>query len=146
MSANERTVRKHLPMSQLCSISPQFLVSDLQASIDYYVDKLGFEQSIAYEDFYASVAKDSAEIHLKHSAPLQEERDNRLNHGHIDAYITVSNLPAYFDFCVKNGANITQGIETHPWDVTDFCVADPDGYFICFAQADVGSGNAATDD
>ena len=79
--------------------------------------------------------KDAAEIHLKHASPLREERQYRHAEGHIDAYITVSSLQAYFDDCANSGANITQDIQSHPWDVTDFCVEDPDGYVICFAQA-----------
>ncbi|MEM7080041.1 MAG: VOC family protein [Pseudomonadota bacterium] len=121
---------------RLLSIAPQFLVADLQRALAYYTETLGFTQAIGYEDFYASVRRDQAEIHLKRAKPLAAERSYRQENAHIDAYITVTNLEHYFAECRERGAIVHQEVQSHPWSVTDFCLMDPDGYILCFADVD----------
>lgn len=116
------------------TISPQFLVANLQAAIDYYRDKLGFEQQIAWQDFYASVARDGAEIHLKCAPCAPGERENRRDHDHLDAFILTDELDAVFAEATERGATIRQTLETHPWGTRDFLVMDPDGHIVCFAE------------
>jgi catechol 2,3-dioxygenase-like lactoylglutathione lyase family enzyme len=55
-------------------IVPQFLVDDLERSIAYYRDKLGFELDFSYQSFYAGVRRDGFAIHLKHAPKLAGER------------------------------------------------------------------------
>lgn len=58
-------------------MSPRFLVTDLDHSIAFYKDKLGFELEFRYEDFYAGIIKDGCSIHLKTEKPSKEERENK---------------------------------------------------------------------
>lgn len=51
--------------STLKGISPQFLVDDLEASVAYYRDALGFDVDFMYESFYGAVSRNGACIHLK---------------------------------------------------------------------------------
>ena len=46
-------------------MSPQFLVADIDRSIEFYTQKLGFDVDFRYEDFYAGIIKDGFSIHLK---------------------------------------------------------------------------------
>lgn len=116
------------------TVSPQFLVADLGQSIAYYRDRLGFEQKIAWQDFYASVAREGAEIHLKCAPCAPGERENRRQNNHIDAFLKVDDLDALYAEVTERGATIHQGLETHPWGARDFLAMDPDGYILCFAQ------------
>ena len=121
-------------MAQLLTISPQFLVRDLQESISYYRDKLGFQQQIDYENFYASVARDSAEIHLKCAPTLPGQREHQRDNNHLDAFVGVQDVDALYAEIRSRGAKILQELETKPWGTRDMVVEDPDGYIICFAQ------------
>ena len=105
-------------MTQLSGIAPQFLVADLDAALAYYCNRLGFAKVIGYEEFYASVAKDQAEIHLKRCPPLAAERSYRREGDHIDAFITVTDLDTYLAQCRTNGAQIYQDKQLQPWGVT----------------------------
>ena len=71
---------------------------------------------------------------------MKPERLYRRTNDHIDAYATVSDLDEYYRFCTSSGAYIYRKLTSHPWEVTDFQVEDPDGYIICFAQARASSG------
>lgn len=51
--------------SRIIKMSPQFLVTDIEHSIEFYTKKLGFELQFFYEGFYAGIAKDGCSVHLK---------------------------------------------------------------------------------
>ncbi|HEU4687478.1 MAG TPA: VOC family protein, partial [Vicinamibacterales bacterium] len=56
----------------LASIRPSFIVKDLQASITYYHDRLGFQLDFQGPDggpFWAGVSRDGIGIMLKAVAP-----------------------------------------------------------------------------
>ena len=52
----------------LTSISAQLFVADIQASCDFYADKLGFVVDFVYGDppFYAQVTRDNVRLSLRH--------------------------------------------------------------------------------
>ena len=52
---------------RVTSFAPQFLVEDLERSIDYY-QKIGFTFGEPWEGFYAIGVLDGLELHLKGSA------------------------------------------------------------------------------
>ena len=120
--------------AQITGIAPQFLVDNLDRSIAYYRDKLGFELDFCYESFYAAVSRDGCAIHLKLSPKLAAERDHRKRNEHLDAYIAVSGIRNLFDDVTERGADVIKPLEERPWACVDFYVADPDGYILCFSE------------
>jgi len=120
--------------TRLTGIAPQFLVADLDRSIAYYRDKLGFELDFVYQSFYASVVRDGFAIHLKHGHRLAAEREFRKQSEHLDAYVSVSGVRGLFHELETRGAQILQPLEEQPWACLDFCVEDPDGYILCFSE------------
>ena len=51
--------------SKIKKMSPQLLVADIDRSIEFYTNKLGFDIDFRYEDFYSGISKDGFSIHLK---------------------------------------------------------------------------------
>ena len=121
-------------MTTITAAVPQFLVEELGASLDFYEQRLGFSRDFVYEDFYASVSRDRAVIHLKCAPKLQAERVHRKSGEHLDAFLAVSGLGELHQELVGRGANITRPIEQRPWGARDFYVEDPDGYILCFSE------------
>lgn len=80
--------------AMLTGIAPQFLVDDLERSVEYYCGCLGFNLDFAYEGFYASVSRDGCAIHLKAAPKTEADRAHRRQHEHLDAYIAVRNAMA----------------------------------------------------
>ena len=118
----------------LIGIAPQFLVDDLERSIEYYCRRLGFELDFNYEGFYASVSRDGCAIHLKCAPKTEADRMHRKRHEHLDAYIDIANATALHDELTGRGASITRPLEERPWSCRDFYVDDPDGYILCFSE------------
>ena len=122
-------------MSTITAAAPQFLVEKLDASLAFYEERLGFSRDFVYEDFYASVSRDRAVIHLKCAPKLPAERAHRKSGEHLDAFLAVSGLGELHQELVRRGANITRAPEQRPWGARDFYVEDPDGYILCFSEA-----------
>ena len=70
--------------SRIKKMSPQFLVTDLDRSLEFYTKKLGFDLDFRYEDFYSGVIKDGYSIHLKLGEPTVEERQNKRENEDLD--------------------------------------------------------------
>ena len=121
-------------MTRLKSITPQFLVADLSAALCHYEERLGFHRQIDYGGFYASVVRDSVEIHLKCADKPPGERAHRLNDEHLDAFIETDDVIGLHDELASRGASILRAIETRPWGARDFYVLDLDGYVLCFSE------------
>jgi len=122
-------------MASIAAAAPQFLVDRLDDALAFYEQRLGFERDFVYEDFYASVSRDGAVIHLKCAPKLQAERARRRSEEHLDAYLAVSGVRELHDEFVRRGAPIVKPLEQRPWGQRDFYVEDPDGYILCFSEA-----------
>jgi catechol 2,3-dioxygenase-like lactoylglutathione lyase family enzyme len=120
--------------AQLTSISPQFLVDDLDAAVAYYCDKLGFELQFTYEAFYAAVSRDGLSIHLKRAPRLAGDRVHRRQGEHLDAYVGVSDVRGLHRELEARGARIVKPVGERPWGFVDFYVEDADGYILCFSE------------
>ena len=75
--------------SKIKKMSPQLLVTDLDNSITFYSEKLGFELEFRYEDFYAGIIKDGFSLHLKSGKPSMEERKNKRENNDLDIVFSV---------------------------------------------------------
>jgi uncharacterized glyoxalase superfamily protein PhnB len=122
-------------MASISTAAPQFLVRSLSDAIEFYEENLGFQRDFVYQDFYASVSRDGATIHLKCAPKLEADRAHRKSGAHLDAFLPVSGIDELHEEFVSRGAPIVKPIEEHPWRTRDFHVEDPDGYILCFSEA-----------
>lgn len=94
-----------LGVTKLTGIAPQFRVDDLDASIAYYRERLGFELDFCYESFYASVSRDGFPIHLKCAPKTLADRAHRKRHEHLDAHIGVVGATGLHDASVARSTD-----------------------------------------
>lgn len=121
-------------MASIIAAAPQFLVEKLNDSLEFYEQRLGFSLDFVYQDFYASVSRDRAVIHLKCAPKLAAERAHRKSAEHLDAYLVVSGVGELHEELARRGAPIVRALEQRPWGTRDFYVEDPDGYILCFSE------------
>ena len=120
---------------RLTSLAPQFLVEDLDRSMAYYREALGFAFGPAWPPLgglYAIGMRDGFEIHLKKAAKCPGEREHRRRGEHLDASAGVEGIESFYEKCDARGAQITKPLALTEWGTKDFYVEDPDGYVICF--------------
>jgi uncharacterized glyoxalase superfamily protein PhnB len=104
---------------------PVLKVASLAASVDYYVDKLGFRKMWDWGDpaTFASVRRDEVQIFL-----AQEERE-----GRTSLSIFVQDVDALYDDYRERGAAIRRPPTDLPWGTRSMDVDDPDGHSLRFS-------------
>jgi len=121
------------PKPTLHTAEPQFFVTNIAASCDFYTQKLGFEVAFTYGDppFYAQVFRDAAKLNLRHvdQSPFRSELRGDL----LSASIPLEDAePLFLEFQAA-GVTFAQPLKTEPWGAQTFIVADPDRNLILFA-------------
>jgi uncharacterized glyoxalase superfamily protein PhnB len=117
----------------IASITPLFIVKDLDRSLKYYTEQLGFEQQFRYEDFYPGIERNGQTIHLKLGNVSQEERLNRRKNEDLDVHCSVSGIDALFEEFTGKSAEVIQSLRDMPYG-REFYVTDPDGYILGFME------------
>src|SRR5215470_2635410 len=107
-------------MAFIATAAPQLLVDALGEALAFYEERLGFARDFVYGDFYASVSRDGAVIHLKCAPKLEAERAHRKSEEHLDAYLVVAGILELHDEFVGRGAPIVKPLERRPWGTRDF--------------------------
>lgn len=130
-ATNEATNRN------LASISPFFIVKDLQVSIAYYVERLGFQldfQGPKDGPYYAGVSRDAVSIMLKAILPDVLPQPNHTRHewARWDAYVYTLDPDALFGELSSRGASFVKKLSFIDEGLWGFEIADADGYVLAF--------------
>lgn len=117
--------------TQIGPVSPFFIVKNLEVSINYYVDQLGFEivyQTPSDEPFFVIVRRDNAQFMLKNITEDLKTFPNPKVHplARWDAYIYVSNPEELFKQKVVFKSKLSETDD----EMLGFEVEDPDDYVI----------------
>ena len=119
--------------SRIRKMSPQLLVSDLDSSMAFYTEKLGFDVDFRYEDFYSGIIKEGCSIHLKLGNPVREERQNKRDNEDLDIVFSVQGIDDLYEEYTARSVEFTQPLRNMAYG-KEFYVADPDGYIIGFLE------------
>ena len=126
----------------------ELFVEDMDASVGFYRDVLGFRVERRGAD-YASIRRGSVVLGLGPVAKLPEradgpgfsrERLGRDKGAGVEIVLELDSLDevrALYDHCRERTA-ISAPLESQPWGLHDFRLADPDGYYLRITH-----GNAA---
>src|SRR5262245_31540587 len=123
----------------LVSITPFFIVKDLQTSIAYYRDRLGFQldfQGPNDDPYYAKVSRDGIGIMLKAILPGVVPCLNHVRHecSRWDAYLYTMDPDALFDEFVERGVSFAKMLSFIDKGLWGFEITDADGYVLAFFQ------------
>ena len=121
------------------AINPFFIVKDLQASIAYYIERLGFQldfQGPDQDPYYGRVSRDGIGIMLKAILPDVLPRPNRSRHewARWDAYIYTLDPDALFDELRQRGVSFVKELSFIDEGLWGFEVTDADGYVLAFLR------------
>ena len=122
-------------MPTLTGISPVLLVADLDRSVAFFRDGLGFVCEVFGDppDF-AVVRRDEAVILLALAVDAEIVPNWRIVEKMWDAYIRVDDADAVYAELQERGATIDYTIYDAPHGFREFGVQDPDGHDIAFGQ------------
>jgi catechol 2,3-dioxygenase-like lactoylglutathione lyase family enzyme len=118
----------------VASAKPVLYVADVDASAEFYRDRLGFQIDFVHGDppFYGSVSREGATLHLKLVDEPVFAAGAAEREGLIMAFIEAPNVRELYTEYQAANAEIVQKLTKQPWGGTDFIVRDPDGNAIAF--------------
>ena len=119
------------------SISPFFIVKDLQLSISYYIERFGFQLDFQGPDdgpYYAGVSREGAAIMLKAITPEVLPQPNHTRHpwARWDAYIYTQDPDTLYEEFSRRGASFVKSLSFIDDGLWGFEATDADGYVIAF--------------
>jgi catechol 2,3-dioxygenase-like lactoylglutathione lyase family enzyme len=108
-----------------------FHVSDLDKSLDFYTNILGFELDFKFGEpaTYAGLSFGDVRIHLSSSYPYKN------NTGHGSIYLSFSSVDDIYHQLLKDKVEFYSHIETREYGMRDFAIKDPDGNQIGYGAA-----------
>lgn len=127
----------HEQARNLVAISPFFIVKDLQASIAFYRDRLGFELEFSGPEgdvYYAGVRRDGAGIMLKTITTDVLPVPNHTRHpwARWDAYVYTLDPDALYEELRQRGVAFLKELSFIDDGLWGFELADADGYILAF--------------
>jgi catechol 2,3-dioxygenase-like lactoylglutathione lyase family enzyme len=122
----------------ITATAAQLFVSDIQASCDFFTQKLGFFTVFVYGEppFYAQVRRDAGRLNLRCvDAPAVDpelrDRESLLSADMtVDTHAEIKQL--FLEFQAA-GVTFFQALRKEPWGAATFIVKDPDGNLLLFA-------------
>jgi catechol 2,3-dioxygenase-like lactoylglutathione lyase family enzyme len=116
-------------------LHPTLTVSDIQAAVDCYTGKLGFEPGFLWRDppTFAGVNLGKVQIFLEQGIP---------NPAGTSVSFIVNDADALFEFHRAMGVDIVLPPEDRDYGIRDYCVRDLDGNRLSFGSYIYSAGPA----
>jgi len=120
------------------AISPFFIVSNVEHTIAFYRDQLGFETRWQQPDrnpWSALIGRDGAQIFIKSEKnlpPLPNSKRHR--HMRWDAFVYVEDPDGLAAEFAGNGAAFSVPLKDTSDGLRGFEISDPDGYVLFFGR------------
>lgn len=127
-----------MPPANLGAISPCFIVTDVNRTLAFYCDKLGFESRFREPDddpFFAIVGRDAAQLFVKaekNILPLPNH--TRHEFMRLDAFVYVEDPDALADEFSGRGVGFSEPLKDTNDGLRGFEIRDPDGYVLFFGR------------
>ena len=123
---------------RLLRVAPVLVVRDVQASVEFWRDRVGFDTDEIYGDppNFAMPTRDGVTIML---AEAPEGADPPAANWRVldkcnQAYVWVDDARALYDELIGRGAPIDFTIYDTPWGTREFGIQDLDEHDIAFGQ------------
>jgi catechol 2,3-dioxygenase-like lactoylglutathione lyase family enzyme len=120
------------------AISPVFIVSNVDQTIAFYRDKLGFETRFQQPDrnpFFAIIGRDGAQIFIKAEKGIEPvPNSKRHRHMWMDAFVYAPDPDALALEFTDHGAAFSVPLKDTHDGLRGFEISDPDGYVLFFGR------------
>jgi uncharacterized glyoxalase superfamily protein PhnB len=127
-------------MPHYTKLTPNLIVANVERSLAFYVDVLGFARGMTVPDqspfVFASVTSGPVEIFLNDAATAIQEYPafgGKPIGATATMFIETAGVDALHDH-VKSKAKVVMPLETKFYGMREFAIEDPDGYVITFAE------------
>ena len=127
-------------MPHYSKLTPNLVVANVERSLAFYVDTLGFSRGLTVPDaspfVFASVTSGAVEIFFNDAATATREYPafaNRPIGATGTLFIEMEGVNALHDR-LNGSVKIVMPLVTQFYGMREFAIEDPDGYIITFAE------------
>ena len=127
-------------MPHFTKLTPNLVVANVERSLAFYVDTLGFSRGLTVPDaspfVFASVTSGAVEIFFNDAATATREYPafaNRPIGATVTLFIEMEGVNALHDR-LNGSVKIVMPLVTQFYGMREFAIEDPDGYIITFAE------------
>lgn len=110
------------------SLTPQLRTTDLEASIHFYTEKLGFELGFRFRDFYAGIRAGSQVFHLK----LVDDEDPSIDFvrdgGHVHVFFEIDGVADAAAELRQRGVRLTRDVHETEYGTREIVLEDDQGH------------------
>ena len=118
---------------------PQLRTTDLERSIDFYVDTVGLRLEFRHSDFYAGIEAGDQSFHLK----LVDDPDPSIGYvaaeGHLHLYLTTDDARAEAARLQAQAVPLGAPVADTDWGTREFWIRDPDGHVLYYGERLAGA-------
>ena len=107
-------------------------VKNLQASVDFYKNKMGFQTIWEDGGGWHCLGRDGFDVMLG-ECPDDKSAFELANHSYF-AYINVEGVDELHSELSSNGVEISHKLQTKPWGQREFGIVTIDGHRIMFGE------------
>ncbi|WP_299431215.1 VOC family protein [uncultured Maribacter sp.] len=127
-------------MAKLESLTPNIMVKDVNATLDYYIDNLGFKlidtnpESGQYEWGYVMLDNVGMMFQEEKSLKTEYKEIKSLKvGGALTFYIRIKNINSYYNQIVKK-TNIIKLMSKTFYGTNEFAIMDLNGFILTFSE------------
>jgi catechol 2,3-dioxygenase-like lactoylglutathione lyase family enzyme len=123
-------------MARLTGSSAVLLIADIERSVSYYRDRLGFECEVYGDppDFMIAARDDVSILMALCQDPSQIVANWKIVDKIWNVYVRVDDVETIYAELQQRGAPIDYSLYDAPHGFREFGVSDPDGHDIAFGQ------------
>lgn len=118
-------------MREITSVTFVLAVRDLAASVRFYTEKLGFEETLRVEG-WSFLQRGACRLRLG-DCPDAVPMSGCPDHSWF-AYLHVTDAAGFYNEVVAQGVEIWHPLGDKPWGQREFAIVTPDGHRIVFGE------------
>lgn len=129
---------------KLTGVTPNLITNDINRSLVFYRDVLGFSVTTTVPDqgpfVFVWLQKDDVSIFLNDAAAVLKETPLApltVGQSGVAIFVVMEGIADLWDQ-VRDRAAVVLALKDQWYGMTEFSVADPDGYVITFAERKAG--------
>jgi uncharacterized glyoxalase superfamily protein PhnB len=122
-------------------LTPNLVVRDVAAAVEFYRSTLGFEKGISVPEqppyVFASAIKGNVEIFFNDAKAVGEDYPPLVARpigGTLTLFIEVEGIEEILQRVQKGGAKIVMPLKTQFYGMREFAFEDPEGWIITIAE------------
>ena len=115
-------------------IVPQLRTMDMDSSIRFYTEKLGFSVEFEYEDFYTGIRAGEQTFHLKLVCDKDPSIEYVNDGEHFHLYLETDNVSHLAEQLKAIGVSLVKDVHDTPWQTREIVIRDDQGHTLYLGQ------------